>query len=70
MAVLIVAAVGGWRGYEYIQTQKAQKASAAFEAAVALADQNKHAEAEAAFAKLATDAPSGYRALARLRAAL
>ena len=69
VAVLIVAAVGGWRGYEYIQTQKAQKASAAFEAAVALADQNKHAEAEAAFAKLATDAPSGYRALARLRAA-
>lgn len=68
-AVLIVAGVGGWRGYEYIETQKAVKASVAFDAAVALADQNKHAEAEAAFAKLATDAPSGYRTLARLRAA-
>lgn len=68
-AVLIVAGVGGWRGYEYLETQKAVKASVAFDAAVALADQNKHAEAEAAFAKLATDAPWGYRALARLRAA-
>lgn len=68
-AVLIVAGVGGWRGYEYIQTQKAVKASVAFDAAVSLAEQNKHAEAEAAFAKLATEAPSGYRSLARLRAA-
>ena len=38
-------------------------------AAVALSDQNKHTEAEAAFNKLATTAPSGYRMLARLRAA-
>ena len=31
--------------------------------------QNKHAEAEAAFTELAAKAPSGYRMLARLRAA-
>ena len=68
-AVLIVAAVAGWRGYEYLETQKAEKASAAFDAAVTLAEQKKHAEAEAAFARLATDAPRGYRNLARLRAA-
>lgn len=67
--VLVVAAVGGWRGYEYLQAQKAAEASSAFEAAVALADQNKHAEAEAAFAKLAETAPLGYRNLSRLRAA-
>jgi hypothetical protein len=68
-AFLIVAGVGGWRGYEYLETQKAVKASAAFEAASTLADQNKHAEAEAAFSTLATDAPRGYRSMARLRAA-
>lgn len=68
-AVLIVAAVGAWRGYQYLEAQKAAEASAAFEAAIELADQNKNAEAEAAFDKIATTAPSGYRILARLRAA-
>ncbi|MEW6644658.1 MAG: tetratricopeptide repeat protein [Pseudomonadota bacterium] len=68
-AVLIVAAVAGWRGYQYWEGKRAAEAGAAFEAAVALADQNKHAEAEAAFTKLAAEAPAGYRTLARLRAA-
>jgi hypothetical protein len=68
-AFLIIAAVGGWRGYQYLEAQKAAEAGAAFDAAIELADQNKHAEAEAAFDKLATTAPSGYRILARLRAA-
>jgi hypothetical protein len=68
-ALLIIAAVGGWRGYQYLETQKAAEAGAAFDAAIELADQNKHAEAEAAFNKLATTAPSGYRMLAQLRAA-
>ena len=68
-ALLIVAAVGGWRGYEYLEAKKAAEAGAAFDAAVELSEQNKHAEAEAAFTKLAATAPSGYRTLARLRAA-
>jgi hypothetical protein len=68
-AFLIVAAVGGWRGYQYLEAKKAAEAGAAFDAAVELADQNKHAEAEAAFTKLAATAPSGYRMLARFRAA-
>lgn len=68
-AVLIVAAVGGWRGYQYLEAKRAAEAGAAFEAAVALSDQNKHAEAEAAFIKLAAEAPSGYRTLSRLRSA-
>jgi hypothetical protein len=68
-ALLIIAAVGGWRGYQYLEAQKAAEAGAAFDAAVELADQNKHAEAEAIFNKLAATAPSGYRMLARLRAA-
>jgi hypothetical protein len=68
-AVLVVAAVGGWRGYQYLEAQKAAVAGAAFESAANLADQNKAAEAEAAFTKLAATAPAGYRDLARLRAA-
>jgi hypothetical protein len=68
-AVLVVAAVGGWRGYQYLEAKKAAEAGAAFDAAVELSEQNKHAEAEAAFGKLAATAPSGYRMLARLRQA-
>jgi hypothetical protein len=68
-ALVIIAAVGGWRGYQYLEAQKAAEAGTAFEKAVELSEQNKHAEAEAAFTELAAKAPSGYRALARLRAA-
>jgi hypothetical protein len=68
-ALLIIAAVGGWRGYQYLEAKKAAEAGAAFDKAVELSDQNKHAEAEAAFIGLAAKAPSGYRLLARLRAA-
>jgi hypothetical protein len=69
LMVLIVAAVGGWRGYQYLEGKKAAEAGAAFEKAAELSDQGKHAEAEAAFTELAAKAPSGYRTLARLRAA-
>ncbi|MBR1205894.1 MULTISPECIES: tetratricopeptide repeat protein [unclassified Bradyrhizobium] len=69
LAILVVAGVGGWRGYQYLEGKKAAEAGAAFDRAVELSDQNKHAEAEAAFADLITKAPSGYRNLARLRMA-
>lgn len=69
VAFLIVAGVGGWRGYVYWEGKRAQEAGARFEAAVALADQNKSAEAEAAFLEIAKEAPSGYRTLAKFRAA-
>jgi hypothetical protein len=68
-ALLIIAAVGGWRGYQYLEAKKAAEAGAAFDKAIELAEQNKHAEAETAFTELAAKAPSGYRMLARLRAA-
>jgi hypothetical protein len=68
-ALLIIAVVGGWRGYQYLEAQKAAEAGAAFDRAVELSEQNKHAEAEAAFNDLAAKAPSGYRMLARMRAA-
>jgi hypothetical protein len=68
-ALLIIAGVGGWRGYQYFEAKKAAEAGAAFDKAVELSDANKHSEAEAAFNDLAAKAPSGYRTLARLRAA-
>ena len=68
-ALLIIAAVGGWRGYQYLEAKKAAEAGAAFDAAIEFSERNKHAEAEAAFNRIAATAPSGYRTLARLRAA-
>lgn len=68
-ALLIIASVGGWRGYEYVEARKAAEAGAAFDKAVELSEASKHTEAEAAFADLAAKGPSGYRVLARLRMA-
>jgi hypothetical protein len=68
-ALLIIAAVGGWRAYQYVEGKKAAEAGVAFDKAVELSEANKHSEAEAAFNSLAATAPSGYRLLARLRAA-
>jgi hypothetical protein len=67
--VLILAAVGGWRGYEWWETKKAVESGSAFEEAVALGEAGKHSEAEAAFSKVANEGTAGYRNLARMRAA-
>jgi hypothetical protein len=68
-AFVVLAAIGGWRGYVYWEQRKAAEAGAAFEVASVLADEGKHAEAQAAFAKLATEGTKGYRVLARFREA-
>jgi hypothetical protein len=68
-AVLVVLLVAAWRGYEWWEGQKAAEAGAAFQAAIALSEQGKHAEAETAFAKITDVGASGYRDLARLREA-
>jgi hypothetical protein len=68
-AILLVAGVGAWRGYEWWEAKKAAESGAAFEAAATLAEAGKRSEAEAAFAKVATDGTTGYRHLARLREA-
>jgi hypothetical protein len=69
LAVLVVIGVGAWRGYEYWQGKQAEQFGAQFDAAVALADQGKHEEAEKAFATIADKGTTGYRALAKLREA-
>ena len=68
-ALLVVIGIGGWRGYEYLQNQRAAESGAQFEAAMALAEGGQLEEAEKAFAKIATDGTPGYRLLARLREA-
>ena len=67
--ILVIVAVGGWRGYQWWEAKRAAETGAAFEQAVTLAESGKRQEAEAAFAKLATDGTAGYRVLARLREA-
>ncbi len=69
VCLLIVAGVAAWRSYQWWEAKQAAEASAAFEQAIAFAEAGKHQEAEAAFAKLATDGTAGYRVLARLREA-
>jgi hypothetical protein len=69
LAVLVVAAVGGYRAYVHFETKKAAESGAAYEAADALAEAGKHQEAAEAFARLSKDGTAGYRALARLREA-
>lgn len=67
--VLVVIGVGGWRGWQYYENQQAQAAGDRYEAASKLADDGKSAEARAAFAAIATEAPAGYRTIAKLREA-
>jgi hypothetical protein len=51
-AVVVLLAVGGWRGYQWWDAKQAAQAGAAFDAAAELADQGKTEDAEAAFAGL------------------
>lgn len=69
LAVLVVAGVGGWRYFEHSQTVRADAAASRFEEAVRLSRDGKGEEGEKALDALAADAPSGYRLLARFRAA-
>jgi hypothetical protein len=67
--VLLVAAVGGWRVYEWYEAKKAAEAGTAFQAAVTLSAEGKNKEAEEAFAKLASSGTASYRMLAKFREA-
>ncbi len=69
LAALVVLAAGGWRFWQAQQLKAAYVADEKLQAAMALSREGKQQEAEAAFAALAKDAPAGYAAIARLRAA-
>ena len=66
LAVLIVAAVGGWRAWQWHEARESAKASARYEEAFTLSQAGKRTEAEQELAAVVKDAPSGYRVLARL----
>lgn len=68
-AFLIVAATGAYSYYQNNRQQAAESANARYQAAAALINDGKTAEAAEAFDALAKDAPAGYASLARIRAA-
>ena len=67
--LLIVAAVGGWRAYDYWRTQQEQRAGGTYLDALKLARDGKSDDAVKMLDGLATSGTPGYRVLARLRAA-
>lgn len=69
LAFLIVAAIGGWRAYQWWDAKKAAENGVRFESALALASEGKSADAEAAFGRIAAEGTSGYRILARFQEA-
>ncbi|WP_336487461.1 tetratricopeptide repeat protein [Methylobacterium nigriterrae] len=69
LAILVVAAVGGWRYWQNAQRLAAEAASERFDTANRLARDGKPEEAEKAFSALEADGPAGYRLLARFRSA-
>lgn len=69
VAVLIVLSIAGYKGYLYWQNQRDAAAGAEFDAAVQLVESGNAEKGNAELKRMAEDAPSGYRALARLRLA-
>jgi hypothetical protein len=69
IAVLIVVATGGWRGWLYWRELQAAKTGDRFVAALQLADDGKHDEAMKALSDLAATGSGGYPILAQFRAA-
>lgn len=74
-ALLVLAVVGGWQGWEWWQTRRDASVAAAFVAATSAADATAIADPAvrptlgSAFDALAAGAPDGYRTLALLRSA-
>jgi hypothetical protein len=65
-AVLIVLAAGGYRYWQYEKEKAAQAAGDQFQAAIAAFDAGKPGGAFGGLAKVAADAPGGYRILAQM----
>jgi hypothetical protein len=68
-AVIIVAATGAWRVYEYFRLKAGEAAGSRYDTALQLQIDGKSTDAAAAFESLGKDGPRGYAMLARLSAA-
>ena len=68
-AVLVVAGVAGYKGWNYWQEKRAQDAGAKFTLALSMEDGADAAKAREIFAGLAEQGPEGYRVLARFQLA-
>jgi hypothetical protein len=68
-AILIVAAVGGYKAWVYWQSEQAKTAGARFVGGLTEIQDGKQAEAAEVFTSLAEDGPSGYKTLARFQLA-
>jgi hypothetical protein len=70
LAILVVAAVGGWRYWQHMQDTRSQAAAVRYQEALQLsAEPAKSDEAEKVLENLAKDAPEGYALLTRFRLA-
>ncbi len=69
LAVVIVAAVGGWRYWQHVERSRAEAAAARYQEAIRLAQDGKGEEAAQILRTLADDSATGYKILARFRLA-
>ncbi len=69
LAILIVVATAGYRGWVYWQEKQAQASGDRYLAALELSDQGKHQEAITAFKDIQSSGSGGYPVLAALRIA-
>lgn len=67
--LVVIAAVGSWRAYEYWRLQQAQVAGGLYLDALQLARDGKSSEATAKLDELGGGGPTGYGLLARFRSA-
>jgi hypothetical protein len=69
VAIVVILAAAGWRGYDYWQSKQAAASGDLFSKALALADQGKTDEAVKAFEGLEKTGHGAYPVLARMRVA-
>ena len=69
VALAVIVAVAGVKGWQYWQTYRAETAGAAYHQGLAHLEQDRTQEAQAIFAELAGGGQKGYSTLARLQLA-
>lgn len=69
IAVLIVAGVGGYKGWVYWQGEQAKAAGARFVGGLTHLEDDKLADAKEVFKSLEQDGPGGYRSLSKFQLA-